>query len=993
MSFGFVQISFGLAAVMWAAPSPSCALLGGGMGTTPLGLPLPATLGAVTQPSGLLGLRPPLASLSAAPKRRRRRGWEEIERERLKPMTAAELIEDKIAHMKDQLKLKRQKSDTEGKTAAALLARCDENSSPLIRGEPAEASAEEKAHYWRMRKLGIAFFQLRKDLGLSGKDGTNEGCHWLHVAKDLTDLVRFLAGGIIAEKIELEGIRRVRTEPKDILRAQVLNPCAFSDTGLDVIGRCVKMPRYRGSEQGIIPSSTTVSDARCALTTFLRPKFEVEIDRMGWWYKHAHTLIVKLFLHFKVHEWWRMGMEPIDLKSWIDGAPTQKLINRTALLLHFLDGRLSWDIHSNPQDRANHHMLAEYFGDETTASLAQNFESLLNDLRTLTAVTYDVDGSTVQIAINHFGVPDMKARWSLVKGIEADPEDSEPAVEEDEEEEDALGSLPQAQKVGGGISNCTWSCDLGPCHLINRHRGPGGGCVACRSRRASLGQPCLPGRLVADEKDLFFWVAVPAEDGFREMRCKHSDLFADAGVRQTFVAERDAQLTRMRSESADQSIGPLRRAKPLLATKAARVREIHARIPRLTVAALEKNNVKDLDALLTAHCAGVVLADDERLPHVVVQGLNDSAVLKQLDLHNMTHDSADMSRCRTQLEQRLIDLIVLRQVLFALEWPGIPSSCLMRDMMMIGDVLHLEMRMGERILTLLFNYPLQRGYADSQSRLASAATALRKSTKWESFKYKFVPKSGNSKVAKFGLSRKRAKHIMKFLKDDVMPHIVKANDAHRKNWEQLLLSYVAAVEMMRTVPELRKGDPGYSEELAQFADDLQELLGTFCGAALRIDGDRVVSNYFYWLQSGYYRYWILKTQLYPYCWSNDGAERTNEDQEVWFHKHTARGGGGSDDASFASGLCDYALMKLAFMTGDAQAFFSEQGSDEASSGSRRGAHLADPSWRSLHCAGGRRRDHAAGAQARAAKRAARWERVAAAQGRVVFVGPSTPMET
>ena len=86
-------------------------------------------------------------------------------------------------------------------------------------------------------------------------------------------------------------------------------------------------------------------------------------------------------------------------------------------------------------------------------------------------------------------------------------------------------------------------------------------------------------------------------------------------------------------------------------------------------------------------------------------------------------------------------------------------------------------------------------------------------------------------------------------------------------------------------------------------------------------------------------------------------------------------------------------MKLAFMTGDAQAFFSEQGSDEASSGSRRGAHLADPSWRSLHCVGGRRRDHAAGAQARAAKRAARWERVAAAQGQVVFVGPSTPMAT
>ena len=75
--------------------------------------------------------------------------------------------------------------------------------------------------------------------------------------------------------------------------------------------------------------------------------------------------------------------------------------------------------------------------------------------------------------------------------------------------------------------------------------------------------------------------------------------------------------------------------------------------------------------MMGAHCQGLVMASDERLPGDVVASLDAAAVVKQLELHNVRHDANDDASCRAMLEQRLVDVIVLRQVQFALEWPGI----------------------------------------------------------------------------------------------------------------------------------------------------------------------------------------------------------------------------------------------------------------------------------------------------------------------------------
>jgi hypothetical protein len=260
-----------------------------------------------------------------------------------------------------------------------------------------------------------------------------------------------------------------------------------------------------------------------------------------------------------------------------------------------------------------------------------------------------------------------------------------------------------------------------------------------------------------------------------------------------------------------------------------------------------------------------------------------------------------------------------------------------------------QMRMGERIVTYLFQYPLNKKYGDAQARLSNAARAMRTgSIKWTNFRYKFVKGSGNGKVVPFGFTRKRAKTIMAFIADEVLPCVVGDADPHRGHWEQFLHHYICAVAKMRKLPDLLRGEPGYAEQHAQDATELGQHCDAACAAALRIFGDEAVSNYFHWLRCGYYKYWMLKTGCYPATWSNDGCERSNEDQQVWFFKHTPRGGGRMEQTSFARGLCDFSLMKLGFTTGEIDGFVGETFSDEAAASKRKRSHLSDPVWRADH---------------------------------------------
>ena len=627
--------------------------------------------------------------------------WDVKERQRLDRLTKAEMLEDYLDFQRRERARKTAKTAADNVAASALRSgRHDEYGTPVIADPPERVSDEEKAHHTRMATLAEGFFQMRKDLGLAGQGGAATGCSWAQVKIDLKALASFLCGGVIAFEFMMAGIDKIKVDPIALIRKQVFNPAAFSDTALDVIGAAIPVPRHRGGTIGIIPSSTAVSTRRVKLANHLRPRYDVTIENMGWRYNHVLSLLVPFLRFFKAHEKIKPGDPPMSLKSWVDGAPTCTEMNRTALMLHFLDGRLHPGIAREPQAKDWHQMLAEYFGDESPASLCDNFLNLYCELRRLTETGVSYDGH--HIAVDHFHCPDMKARFSGVKhmarleGRDDDDEEAQPSGEDGDEEDyeepssEELGSLP-CGTVGGGISNATWPDDLGPCHACNRTRGYGGGCQSCRNER---GTPCMPGRLVTNEQDLHFWIDAPSEDGFSERRCAHSDPFDESGTRAAFIAERDARLTRMRAESTDGS-DPLQRVIPLIANKAARVREVHWRNPSLKIKDLEKKNVDDLTAMLTALCRGVVLASDKHQPAAVVSRMNDAGVVTQLKLHNMTHDSRRAAECRALLQQRLVDLIVLRQVMFALEWPGIPRSCLFYGLVVIGDVLHLEVRRGE----------------------------------------------------------------------------------------------------------------------------------------------------------------------------------------------------------------------------------------------------------------------------------------------------------
>ena len=138
----------------------------------------------------------------------------------------------------------------------------------------------------------------------------------------------------------------------------------------------------------------------------------------------------------------------------------------------------------------------------------------------------------------------------------------------------------------------------------------------------------------------------------------------------------------MTTESANSNLPPLHRLPPPLANKAARVREVHAQLPHLAATVLQKKKFDELNAMMGAHCQGLVMASDEQLPGDVVASLDAAAVVKQLEqLRNVRHDADD-------------DVIALRQVQFALEWPGIPSTALLSGCFQVGDLLHLEVGPG-----------------------------------------------------------------------------------------------------------------------------------------------------------------------------------------------------------------------------------------------------------------------------------------------------------
>ena len=587
-----------------------------GPGGSPLA-PMPGPGGApLTTEQCLLGLRQavlgstpdgrqPLGELGdAAPATRRRRSEEERERVRLAGLSKEQVVEELLAVKNAEKKAKRRKKQQSSESACELLRRLGDLGTPIIRAAPPRsASAEDKASYARMKTLTADFFRMRKDEGLAARDGTNEGCRWNAVKVDITAFVDFVAGGIIGHEFEMRGIERVKAAPIEIIREQVFHPSAFSDGGLDCIGRCIKMPRGRGMARGMVPSSTCVSDTRVALIKHLSQFFDLHVDRYGWRYTKLKSMLVPLLKHWRAHE--KFGNEPMDLKAWIDGAPTMKLKSRVAFLLHFIDPRLHPGIHTFPQSRDWHHLVAEYFGSEDAASLRSNFEALIAELRQLGehGLTYELDdGSSVTVLFNVIHCPDMKARWALAKRCEVAPDsDDEEGLAEEEH-----GSLPESRPVGGGITQSTWPCDLGPLHESNRARGPGGGCRACRAERAAAGTPCLPGRLVASESDLHFWVDQPAADGFKLRACMHCDPFDESDGRREFAAERDARLARMTTESANPNLSPLHRVPPLLANKAARVREVHARLPHLAVTVLEKKKVDELNAMMGAHCSAEI---------------------------------------------------------------------------------------------------------------------------------------------------------------------------------------------------------------------------------------------------------------------------------------------------------------------------------------------------------------------------------------------------
>ena len=130
---------------------------------------------------------------------------------------------------------------------------------------------------------------------------------------------------------------------------------------------------------------------------------------------------------------------------------------------------------------------------------------------------------------------------------------------------------------------------------------------------------------------------------------------------------------------------------------------------------------------LDKQAGGVFAADGFTPAAEIVAELDEDEVTEQLDLHNIAYDPcADVAALRSILAERMTTIQMYLELELDLQYPGIlPSSMYPDPLLIVACVLHLEMRVGEKILCALFTWPLKKKLADAEARIKAGQQVCR----------------------------------------------------------------------------------------------------------------------------------------------------------------------------------------------------------------------------------------------------------------------------
>jgi hypothetical protein len=298
-----------------------------------------------------------------------------------------------------------------------------------------------------------------------------------------------------------------------------------------------------------------------------------------------------------------------------------------------------------------------------------------------------------------------------------------------------------------------------------------------------------------------------------------------------------------------------------------------------------------------------------------------------------------------ELRDRLRDVLELEDQLQLLEQEkdnplfenlddaGKKNTLLSDVVRMVLCILHAEMRMGEKVLTLLFKQCLGRSdisLGERETCMDNAAAHLVEyanlGAQW-TWRYE---KGSPGKLDKIQMEKKRVRRCLNKGKETEAIELVKLllSEAHPKYhaWVKFLEAYLPMMAILTQKEEYTADEPIQFQKLADTAymwlvkADPHDHEGHEAAA-----GEEAITNYFHCLGAGHF-YELMNTWGNLMRFRNEGVEAMNADVKARYLKHSQRGGikGGGESRSMsgkAEGLGRWLTRRFAWATGLAWEWF------------------------------------------------------------------------
>jgi hypothetical protein len=251
------------------------------------------------------------------------------------------------------------------------------------------------------------------------------------------------------------------------------------------------------------------------------------------------------------------------------------------------------------------------------------------------------------------------------------------------------------------------------------------------------------------------------------------------------------------------------------------------------------------------------------------------------------------------------------------------EAALMLICQAIPCIMHLENRVGEKIITILLARAAEKfqqsGNVRTLTRFASNVQSIVNTqilgTMSRPKQWKLPVSQKNDSITKVSFSNKKTRIFM----DNIAPLIdytfSSPEDTEMKGiWHRMMRDYGDAMKILRKRSEYTEDDmTNFQLRIDDFFHAYVELSGA---------GKEGVTNYLHMLGSGHIKYY-MKTHGNLYKYSQQGWESLNEKVKLSFFNHTQRGGNyGADveesERSYLKSIFMFFQRELLWISGKAE---------------------------------------------------------------------------